>query len=523
MGTRLWAVRDKEIIRVNYLYGPMLNETAISPLTFKVIHKYKNSSGVSQELVLHTSTIDPSYIRKEPQTQPGISPQVVQANFVNLRYIDNIDIQVEEVRNSVPLSTRVSVNNGTEEPVYNLPDNPLRQPEHHENENTYKPTEPVNNVVETIAPVQTVVYSFEVDGLEMVQSGYRVLFENNDFSEYLVGADPERFFIENSLENMLPNSSLVGIDTPTNWEIIAPGFITTSRLLSGEILNTKVWSIRSSNPNFLSAFNSLVIKSEIFPIPQGLGSMTFSYYHKLNNTINEIPYSSITTKFSFFDDTITFIGQEQVVSAVVSTTKQFWERREFTLSPGQIPFTATNLQISVEFGPIESSDYFTQDIYLPQLEPFSSATTYTTSRVEDRYRTLKEVSLEPPYYIVVETLHEAGFGMRGLFDNTFIGSNGIQFGISGNSLALRVFGPSNSLILNVSSTPVVAQDRQKVKYGVALSSTQVKFYLDDTLISTHPHSLNLSYLNYAFVGSWFNSNSTINSELFNFGVFKVLP
>lgn len=522
MATEVSAVKDKEIIRILYRYGAGPAEPA-ADLIFELHHKYLNSLGIQEDLVLGSFPVPASYLTLTGN--PSLSTtQVVNLNVINLRYTKDLSVSVLETRKSGPQVTRVPVLDGDEANVYSLPSNPERSPEFTENLPVYKPEAPVNNVVAASTPVRVVVYSIKEPGVHVISSGNRILpSPEGTFRFVSTNQESGRYFSENSLSNLEPNprflsTSRAGI--PDHHSVVAPGFIVSNSLTPGNIENSFVWAIRASNPSTMNAFNRVLIEVDKIPISPGTGVLTYSAYYLLD----EAAFDRVSGKFSFFDGSGTFLSSSTVNCPVSTTLNQVWQRFSLSTKFSQIPLAARSVAVEIGSGPIEMTDFFTFSLYLPQLEPYSNATSATlTTRIADKLQSLGPVPIGSPTYIAVTTYHHSGFGVRGLVDSTSNGTQGFQWTLSNGAFILKVLDGLGNVSFNKVSSALVATEGDRVKYGLGLTKTSLNFYLNDVLVESTPWTQPLGYNGVLSIGSLFSSNSGVNEEILDFGVYQLLP
>lgn len=515
------ANMDDKIIHCAY-YRDIEQGESYSPvdLTVSVKHQYVNSANVANELILEQFIIPKEYL--ESSGLMGASPveQKVEFHVLNLRYLDNIFIEIQEVREGVPILTRVPVLDGDDERVEPLAVNPEKHDEFEENIPEVVPDRNISIQKTDIG----ILYSLAETELLAGQSSKRIyLVEENGeqiFIQQEYNEVTDRIYIENSIVNFAPNSSFVGTDIPDLWEIDAPGIILNSYILDGPVESTKLWKIRASNPNIFSAFNSISLKTIKSNIFSGLTALCFSVYYKLKCEA-DIPFNKWVAKFNFYynDD---FIRSEEIVGTVTPQKNQYI-LLVFPLGGMHVPLTANKYSFELIIDEIDSTDLFDLQFYLPQIESSSWATTRTLdSRVEDKYVTGNIFKLNLPFYLLLKTHYIGGIGARGLAASTINQKNGFEFLSSNDKLRFRWYDATGNALINIASAslPSGVHVGDVVEYGLWVTETAIEFYINNILLSSHANTVNIDQNQSYIIGSLEKSNSTINSELLDFKILR---
>jgi hypothetical protein len=62
-----------------------------------------------------------------------------------------------------------------------------------------------------------------------------------------------------------------------------------------------------------------------------------------------------------------------------------------------------------------------------------------------------------------------------------------------------------------------------IDYGLWVTQSNIEFYVNNMMLSSHPNSITVDQNQYYIVGALEKSNTTINSELLDFKVLKFKP
>jgi len=522
--TSISANLDDKVIYCYYYRDIDVGESASAvDLSVTIKHQYVTSTNIAQEIVLEQFVIPKEYLQTTGLL--GVSPveQTIEFHILNLRYLDNIFVEIQEVREGNPILTRVPILNGDEDQVNGdlLPNNPERYPEQDENIPEVVPDRNISIERTDIG----VLYSIEETALESSQISRRIYLQEANGEQTFIQQDynqkSDRIFIENSIDNLLPNPQFLGTgNIPTSWEIDAPGITLNSFLSSGSIDSTNIWRIRASNPNVFSAFNSVTLKTtDIQNLYTGLAALTFSIYYNVQSDI--IPFNNFIARFNFYFNT-DFIRTEEVPCAV-SEDLDVYRLLVCELQGSQIPIAANKFSFELVIAEIDSTDLFDIEFYLPQVEASSYATTRALdSRIEDRYVTGAVFELNLPFYIWLQTYHITGPGIRGIFSSTTNQVNGLEFSSSNDCLRFKWYDSSGNILLNIASAviPPSIHVNNVVQYGVMVTATTLDFYINGTLLSSHTNTVVIDQNQYYIVGSLEKSNTTLNSELLDFKILR---
>ena len=519
--TSISANMDDKVIYCYYYRDIDLGES-VAPvdLSISVKHQYVTTTNTAQEIVLEQFVVPKDYLETKGLLGVSAVEQTVEFHVLNLRYLDSIFIEIQEVRDGIPVFTRVPVLDSSEENDPPLTTNPERYVEHDENIPEVIPDRNISIEKMDIG----ILYSLKETDLVLSQASKRIyLVEENGeqyFKQQEYNEQVNKLFIENSITNLLPNPQFLGsTDIPDSWGIDAPGITFNSYLLDGPLSETKIWRIRASNTNVFNAFNSVTLKIlNKRDLYSGSTALTFSVYYILKCDVSDIPFNNWTVKFNFYFNN-DFIRSEELTSPV-SSELNVYKLLAFTLQ--DIPLSANKYTVELTVDNIDSTDLFDISFYLPQLEALPCATTRTLdNRVEDRYVTGKIFQLNLPFYIWCKTHHITGPGIRGLFSSTTNQVNGFEFLSSNDRLRFKLYDTSGNIQLNVASAIIpLIHANDIVEYGLWVTATLIEFYINGGLLSSHPNTLSIDQNQYYIVGSLEKSNTTINSELMDFNIFR---
>ena len=529
MLTQLTAAIDRGLIKGSYFHTGSI---APVDITVKVYHKYTSPNNTSHEVQIEEFSV-PSAAVKLTGSANSTEPLRQQVDFHvnNLRYTDNLVIQVDEYRNNLLVSTRVDVMTGDE---YNVPVervNPMEHSGHEENTPPEEPYRPSDNIVIPDVLVGGSVYSYQHSGLKMIQASQRVYLDKSEqpqvFRSQSFNRVGRRTFIENSVKNYLSNVEFTSLTTtlpvvPLNYLVDAPGFIVTSQVVDGPLSGLKIWKLRASSTNAFSAFDTVIIKyKEKAEIDLGLNSLTASVYYQIASDFGRTPFSKLRFKLSFYDQDQLFISDYQ---NLVSIGAEGGDWKVLHTTADSVPLTAQYVDYEVEIVDVDSTDPFVFQMCLPQLE----ASVYPTSRalyerIQDQYSTATPVAIKNPFYVFLKTTHIEGPAQRGLVDNTTVLKDGIQWYVSSEKYFLKVYDPNGAAVYSVTSSPLTSVEGDVVEYGMAYDGSNINFYENQILVSSHPVLAPISYDKHMLVGSLLPSNTAINTELLDFGIAKDSP
>jgi len=517
----LSANLDNSVIHCAYYRDIQSGESAYPvDLSVSIRHQYANSTNVLNEIVLEDFIILKDYLNTTGLIGVSDVEQTLEFHVLNLRYLNNLYVEVREIRDGLPVLTRVPILIGDTD-ADPLPDNPVKYPEFSEN---IPEVVPLANI--SVHRVDSgAMYMLEATPLTPIQSSKRIyLVEENGeqiFKQVDYNETSDRLFIENSITNLLPNPQFLGSDQPDLWDIEIAGIVLNSNLLIGEIPDTSIWRIRASNSNVFNAFNHITIKTtDKHNIYSGLNALTYSTYYRVSSSSKNIPFNSFNVKVNFYynDD---FISSDESTIAVTSEV-DVWVLLDATWS--QIPLTANKYSLEFNIIDIDTTELFTLDLYIPQLEASTFATTRTLdSRIQDKFLTGTSFEINLPFFIFVQTHYVAGVGIRGLFSTTTNQANGFEFLASNDTLRFKQYSTTGNVIVNVVSGNFPPLEHNSiVDYGVDVTQTAISFYLNGVMLSTIPCSLSIDQNKNYLVGSLEKSNTTINTELLDFKILRPL-
>lgn len=525
------AVRDDRLIRVNYRYMSSVMTTDAVPLVLRVYHKFTNSFQEEETLTLLEKIIPVDAFTSNPDYNENPRDQSIDLILANLRYLDNLEVEFTENRGSGSVATRVPVLVNTENPEPTA--NPIRFVENEENEPALKPEKPTNNVIELEPIINPVVYVMsDSSPLVRIISSRRIRPDQNceNFIVDGVNSSLAPQIVENAISNYALNPKLAGLSPiPTGYSLVAPGFILNSLRFPLPNTDGNYWEIRTSNPNPFNTLNTVKWSyADKQPLVQGLASLNYSFYYQIQSVLSGVPAAGFKIKVTFFDSSDTTVGSKTnnyqfTYSSSSGTSK--WYRASMSMVNTDIPLSAVQYSVEVETDPVEGDEFFYWRIALPQLEasPFATSATFT-DRIPDRWE-VSPVELEMPIYFSLNATYHIDGGVRGLFDSTLNGEDGIKFIISQDRLNFRVVDTSGMEVVNLFSDQIpVNMDNQVVKFGVFVQPNSVQFFLNNTPLSTHSLAVNeFSTNRRTLVGSLEASNSALNDLITGVGIFKRTP
>ena len=518
--TKIKATLDGNTISCTY-YRVFSSGEDISPvdLSIQVLHQFIDSADVLKEIVLESFSIPKNYLEtKSVSHLSNDLHQKVDFTVLNLRYLSNIFIQVDEIRESISISTTGEVLFADDETIEKLPDNPQKDTENDENLPEVVPM-PEENIVVLEKEMTTEYYSLEKDGFSSIQAAMKIYLYQNIFVLQEYNEESPRLFIENSANNLVLNNKFTDQSeqerVPRSWSIVSPGIIVNSHIMPlDEIEGINFWQLRITNPNLFSAFNGVTLANEVTDLPSGLSDISFSVYYQVKPTGKQFPFNSITVFFKYFLDDLELSTDE--ISADWSEIKNLWGLLTATST---VPSNANKYSIEMDIGEIDITDLFSFDLCLPQVESNVLPTTRIISqRVQDKITTSREIVLEKPYYVSLKTRHRNT--ERSWFSSTTSQKNGIELIATGNTLVFRSFDNTGLLENDLSSTAFIANAKDVVEYGVRVTEAMVDFYFNKTLVTS---TLSFPVPNktaICMVGSSERDNTTIDEELLD---FKIQP
>jgi len=527
--TSVSAVSDRNVIHAKYVRRFVAGDNSEPvDLSVKVLHTYRDSSNVPKEIILETLTIPSASLMQKGNLALSSYSQEVELTVANLRYVNDVFLEVTEARDNVLLVKRVPVLLGDDSQVLPLPSNPIKEPQHEENLPPIRYIPPANVI--TPEPVITpVLYLLSERSLDATATSRRVfLGPNNTFIEQAYANTHEMVFIENAVTNLLPNATFSAVTNriPGGYEIAAPGINLNSYVEPfKDIEGTSLWKIRASNPNVFSAFGSVEFRTkDLQALAPGTPKLAASVYYRVSSQAVETPFNDLNLSLSFYDSSEMFLGSVTDTFPVASEGVT-WNLLSAVLDSGQIPLAAAFYTFSIEIPNVDRTENFEIQFYLPQLEASSISTTRAiTPRIQDIYYTSDEIRFQKPFYVAVKIAgHSPDATVKGLADATHLLESGFQFFTSNDALTFRQYDVNGALMFSVTIPPLGVGRGMPIEYGVYSDGTTIEFYRDASLHSTHsqPHMILLNKK--IIVGSLENSGTTINSELLDFRVTKVQP
>ena len=527
--TSVSAVNDRNVIHSRYVRSFVAGDNSEPvDLSFKVIHKYRDSSNVLREVVLESLTIPSASLLQKGNLTFSSYTQELDLTIGNLRYLNDVYLEVSEVRDSILLVKRVPVLIGDDSQVLPLPSNPIKEPQFKEN---LPPAHfiPPANVMTPEPSVAPILYLFSERSVDATATSRRAfLGENNTFFEQEYADTNERVFIENAVKNLLPNGLFANVTNrvPDSYEIAAPGINLNSYVESvKDIEGTSLWKIRASNPNVFSAFSSIELRTkELQYLPSATPHLAASVYYRVTSQGVDTPFNDLNLSLTFYDSSEMILGS--ITNNIpVASEGSTWNLLSAVLNSGQIPLAATFFTFSIEIPNIDRTENFEIQFYLPQVEVSTIPTSRALSeRIQDIYYTSDVIRFQKPFYIAIKIAgHSPDSSIKGLADATHLLEAGFQFFTSNNTLTFRQYDVNGALMFSVTSPPLGVLLGTPTEYGVYSDGTTIEFYKDANLHSTHPQPHTILLNKKIVVGSLENPGTTINSELLDFRITKIQP
>ena len=536
----LWATRTHSHLDIYYENYFAQNESHREPVPvqLQVWHDENTDTLTVRSILLYTLNIDPDFISTEPAEDGGTVLRFVSHVF-NLRYLEGLRIQLTETRGGSPVTAETEVLDHEREPGLisgRMPNNPVRPEEFEEN----VPRENMvglginQSVVSERYPtvIESALQSISSpERIEEVHSGsedeedVNICFEtepeNIPPTTFRYAEDPAVNFCLNPSQQVTDYSS--GVVSPKYFRVGAPGFSITTKMLPGSVPGTSIRRISAANPNPYNTYDRLVLDFGRSVVPLGTKSWTFSFYHTLECTLPVLPFQTASIVFAFFDDSGGFLGSEGVSVPVRLTTT--FSLLSATVEETKIPANTTVVNPSVSFGPADDSFTFFPSIYLPQLESTGAPTsrTLTSRATPDVWQAPSAVTLVPPLYVALETVHRNLPTIRGILDTTTALRDGIQFYVADNRMFLKRLSPTGQVVFSLVSAPFAAADGDTVTYGFFSNGSLVSFYINGTLINSVSQLLVLNQNVTPKVGSLVSSGSALGTPISRFGIFRVAP
>jgi len=516
--TTLHAVLDDNIIRCSYLREilPTESMTAVD-LQVIVSHEYVTESDTVNSVVLEQFTIPKKFLKTKGLSHYSKVEQETSFTICNLRYLSNLTITVNETRDTLQITSEANVLDGSDPYISDLSSNPQKDIENDENQPIHMPD---RNIVVPEIPSHT-VYTYAKDGLDTLQTSCRIILDKGTFIEQDYNERIQnKVYIENANINLLSNPRFTSSDEtlPIGWSYDASSLISNSHIATSEIPDVNIWMLRLTNTNLFNAFNSATIASDKADILPGISDITFSMYYRVKSTSNVIPFSEINSRIKFYldDAEISTIEYTKPVGQLQNT----W--LDMVTDSYPVPASANKYILEFDVSDINTTDLFSVEFILPQVEPTPFSTTKSVKpKVEDKYITTKEIQISCPLFISVKTYNVTNCGLRGLFSSTTGLLDGIEFHATNNSLYLKVYD-STGLVSNTASSAFIPSS-DIIEYGVWLDGSVIEFYVNKNLISSHAQTVTIDQSKICTVGCLERTNSSMNSELLNFKMFTYIP
>jgi len=527
--TQIIANMDRNTITGEYIRNLDVGDDEMPiDVTIKLIHQFITPANTVEELELQNFIIPSTYLSQSGLTAVTPVIQSAEFNIANPRYLDDLFIEISEVRDTLPVITRVPVLNGDDLAIPVLPDNPFKDPEHEENIPIEIPERNISTPEDVVNPI---LYTLEADDLMLVQSSKRIYLENNEFFSQDYNEKLETIYIENSITNFLPNPDFAltqtvsgATDVPQGYSLDAPGMVVSSRVIEGPIAGTSIWRSTVTNNNPFNAFDTVTFGlSQKVPLFTGINSLTVSLYYTVVSDFGTTPFSEFKVRANFYNTLGNLISTEEA-TVPVGEEGNDWKLLFGTFQGSQIPLAATQFDFEIEIAGVSSTDPFTLQLYLPQAESSPFPTTRSLSdRIHDKYITTRAVELKLPLYFVVTADHVIGPGIRGLCSTTTEQKDGIQFLASSDTLRVKGFDVNGNLLFNIASDTFSITEGDEAEYGLSLDGTTIEFFLNGSSLSTHSLTHALDQTRELCVGSLEPSNTTINSIIRGFKILRTTP
>lgn len=522
MPTQLNAYIEKNVIRCFYKHlVPNDQNPDKSDLTIQLHHRYRSHNNAPyQTLILNTIEIPSSSIQSYGLPGADLTYQA-DIVLVNPVYSKDLFITLTESHNSVTTTTNSEVLEDPSGPV--VISNPIKHEEHSENEPIYKPTKPNDNVSIPMPEINPIVYDLSRDGLQMVQSGARIVLNSNIFSNINTNVYPGVFLSENGINNLAFNPSFSGLNSITGWEVYAPGMVIATKRIPGDIESTNVFVVKINNTNPFNAFTDVSIRqTELVAYPTGANWLCTSIYYTLANQLQQLPCQTIRINLNFYNSEMEVIHDHEILWPAILSPRE-WQRISLVVPLSTVPPTVEYFNWQIDLVDVLSNTPTIFSLYLPQIElnhiPTSNTLTY---RVLDKYRTQTNVQVKSPMYFRLKTTHHKYSSIRGLFDSTVEGKNGVRGYVSGEQLYFQVLDNLGNVVVNTTQSFSEA-DMSNIEYGIGVDTNFIKFYINGLLIGSQGYSYPIDFDQILLIGSLEGSNTSINSIIQDFGIHKVLP
>jgi hypothetical protein len=511
MPMTLSGVVDGGTLRVEYSKVlTSLSQLQGVSLQLQVIRVGRQSSGATVKTTFLTHAIPVEALQTSGAflTSPTVT-QSLSLVLQNLPYISDLRIKMVEVRNAVSEIAEVDVlvaDDSTQPP---LPINPVRGLD----ENVPVQILPEQNIVSLNSDASPILDS----KLEFPLESKITVGEEGEFVETF-----EHRIVENAAVNLLANPKFVEVETtgsltsPKYYKIEAPGFIVFGQVLAGDLAGTKVWSTKLSNPNIFNAFDSFLVKSASATIVPGTPSLTWSVYYQL--TCAEEYFLSVDVEFEFLDAAGSVVGVKTIPAPVLYGST--WHLLQASVS--SVPVNAATVTVRAKAKGVGPEDVSLK-LYLPKLEAGLQATTRSQDVHSDQVATEAEVNIRPPLFIRLKTAHSNLPTIRGLFDSTDALKDGLQFYVTADRLFLKRLSPTGSVVFNVYSSAFTLADGAEVAYGVYIESNLIRFYVNDTVVSSHVQAVTIDQDRKPRVGSLLMEGTALNAPVVEFSMTRVPP
>jgi hypothetical protein len=509
------AVLDHQTVRVEYLHQPSQNTDPVD-LTVKLIHKFVSPSGIHQRVVLNEKVILAKYQKTDGLSGLSDVQQTVELIFQNPKYLKDLFVEVDEVRNNILQTKEVPVLQGdlvdSNLNGGSIVSNPIRNEDLLENTPVLEPEKPMDTIQVAEPPMRAVIFDLtkNTNKLKVLQSASRITLSDNKFVEWELNA-PLFNLMENSIDNSAPNPSFLPATSgkaPQKWEFEAPGFIISTGGYLGDISGTFKWKVTASNPNWVNAFNKVKLKMlEDVEVLPGL-PIVFSIFIK--NLLGDLPFSGYSILATFKDVGHAVIGTSET-TIPISAAPRNWAEYSKVIDLSEIPAATSYVSFSVSTTEVQGSGYMSMEFYLPQLEFSIKPTSHTvTDRIQDIYQ-IQNTTLKPPFTIAATINYYNVSGMRGILDSTYNGS-GLKFNINRNTLIATILN-SNAIVGSAVATFTGPQNGDEITVKVSVDAAlNMKLLFGDNVLISSVAGL-FPETSQFLIGSHVESNRTLSSEL----------
>jgi len=519
----LSAIIDKNIVSGIVYMGGQAQDPATA-ISLKLWHWFNKPQGGREDILLASQEILPEIVKGDSFAYTVLNP----------RYIENLEMETTvttkytgTVTKKVPVIQGQRFNSQSPSPI-NTPEleisNPLKYPEFLENGPATRIDPVKENAITVESPISNAIYKMMLTTLSTFQMDPRIVFD--EAAQQFKSVDdtnPDFFYSENSAINLLPNAAYYGDKIPLSWGINAPSIVFNSNIyISQTIPTANVWKVRLENTSIFSAFTQASLKMNApASLPSNINHFSVSAYYRLKHDIAD-KNKNLFLKVNFYDALKSPINS--ATSSILSVNDDaYFNRISATFNSAQIPGAAAYFDLEIILGSLDTQVGVALEVFLPQAEVNNTATSVTLgSRNFDMYIS-GVVTLKNPLYLKLKTVHW-NQGLRGLADSTTAGKEGFKWNITGDKLQLRYYNSVGALVFNFFSSSIVAPLLADITYGVFIGTTEVVFYIDDTVLSVHPIGVFSMHLVKSFyIGGFESAGAALNQPIKDFAIYSDVP